>query len=93
MEATIAPRLISSCETIEDITSINLAAEGMILCQLKKVNVHTAVITLLTSFYVLNAAYPNGPGGQSKSVFFFFGVYLITTYKKQSGHHKASNCC
>lgn len=65
VEAMIAPHLISSCETIEDITSINLAAEGMILCKLKKVSILTAVISLLASFYVLNAAYPKGPGGQS----------------------------
>lgn len=92
MEATIAPHLISSRETVEDITSINLAAEGMILCQFKKVNILTAVITLLASFYVLNAAYPKGPGGESKR-FIDFRVYFITTDKKQSRHHKASNFC
>ena len=77
MEATIAPRLISSCETIDDITDINLAAEGMILCKFKKVNILTAVITLLASFYVLNAAYPKGPGGQSKNVFLFLESILL----------------
>ena len=73
----IAPRTISSCETIEDITSINLAAEGMILCKFKKVNILTAVISLLASFYVLNAAYPKGPGGQSQKVFLFLESVLL----------------
>ena len=77
MGATIAPHLISSCETVEDITSINLAAEGMILCQLKKVNILTAVITLLASFHVLNAAYPKGPGGQNKNVLLFLEFTLL----------------
>ena len=77
MGATIAPHLISSCETVEDITSINLAAEGMILCQFKKVNILTAVITLLASFHVLNAAYPKGPGGQNKNVLLFLEFTLL----------------
>ena len=77
MEATIAPQLISSCETVEDITSINLAVEGMILCQFKKVNILTAVITLLASFYVLNAAYPKGLGGPSKIVLLFLELTLL----------------
>jgi len=77
VEATIAPQLISSCETVEDITSINLAVEGMILCQFKKVNILTAVITLLASFYVLNAAYPKGMGGQSKIVLLFLELTLL----------------
>ena len=80
MEATIALHLISSCETVEDITSINLAAEGMILCQLKKVNILTAVITLLASFYVLNAAYPKGPGGQSKNVLLFSKLPILNQW-------------
>ena len=77
MEATIAPHLISSRETVEDITSINLAAEGMILCQFKKVNILTAVITLLASFYVLNAAYPKGPGGESTNVLLILEFTLL----------------
>ena len=80
MEATIAPHLISSCETVEDITSINLAAEGMILCQFKKVNILTAVITLLASFYVLNVAYPKGPGGQSKNVLLFSKLPILNQW-------------
>lgn len=73
VEGTAAPHLILSRGTINDITSItgNLAAEGMILRKFKKVNILTAVITLLASFYALNAAYPKGLGGQSKSVFLF----------------------
>jgi len=101
VEATTAPRLISFGGTIDNIVSINLAAEGMILCEVKKVNFLTALITLLASFYALNAAYPKCPGGQSKNVsgwtkqerLLVFRVYFDTTDKKQSGHHKASNCC
>lgn len=60
VEAMIAPHLISSCETIEDITSINLAAEGMILCKLKKVSILTAVIsgwTKLERFLVFRVCF------------------------------------
>ena len=44
------------CDSIDDITSINLAAKGMILCKLKKVDILIAVITLLASFYVANVS-------------------------------------
>ena len=78
VEATTAPRLISFGGTVDDITSINLAAEGMILCKFKKVNILTAVITLMASFYALNAAYPKGPCGQSKNVFLLLEYILIS---------------
>ena len=88
MEATTAPRLISSGGTVHDITSINLAAGGMILCKFKKVNILTAVITLLASFYALNAAYPKGPGGQSKNVFLFLEYILIPQIRKSQATTK-----
>ena len=58
-------------------TNITLAAEGMILCKLKNVNILTAVVTLLATFYALHTAYPKGPGGKSKNVFLFLNYILI----------------
>lgn len=36
VETMAAPHIISSCGTIDDIKSINLVAEGMILCKFNK---------------------------------------------------------
>ena len=44
--ATTAPCLISTGATVDDIQSLVLAAEGMVVCRSKKINILSAVNTL-----------------------------------------------
>ena len=57
IHATTAPRLISTGATIDDVQSLVLAAEGMVVCRFKKINTLSAVVTLLASYCVFNADY------------------------------------
>ena len=47
IHATTAPRLISTGATIDDVQSLVLAVEGMVVCRFKKINTLSAVVTLL----------------------------------------------
>ena len=43
----------------------------------KKINILSAVVTLLASYYVFNADYPKGHGGHSKNVYLFLEYILL----------------
>jgi len=77
VEATTAPRLISTGATFDDVQSLVLAAEGMVVCHFKQLNILTAVITLIASYYVFNADYPKGLGGHSKNIYLFLEHMLL----------------
>ena len=77
IHATTAPRLISTGATIDDVQSLVLAAEGMVVCRFKKINTLSAVVTLLASYCVFNANYPKGHGGHSKNVYLFLEYILL----------------
>ena len=77
IHATTAPSLISTGATIDDVQSLVLAAEGMVVCRFKKINILSAVVTLLASYYVFNADYPKGHGGHSKNVYLFLEYILL----------------
>ena len=77
IQETTAPRLISTGATIDDVQSLVLAAEGMVVCRFKKINILSAVVTLLASYYVFNADYPKGHGGHSKNVYLFLEYILL----------------
>ena len=49
--------LISTGATIDDVQSLVLAAEGMVVCRFKNINILSAVVTLLASYCVFNADY------------------------------------
>ena len=75
-EASTAPRLISTGESFDNIQTLALAAEGMVVCRFKKLNILNAVVTLMASYYTFNADYPKGLGGQSKNIFLFLEYIL-----------------
>ena len=50
--------------TFDNVESLALAAEEMVVCHFKQMNILTAIITLIASYYVLNADYPKGLGSQ-----------------------------
>ena len=83
--ATTAPRLISTGATVDDIQSLVLAAEGMVVCRFqKKINILSAVNTLIASYYTFNADYPKGQGGHSKNVYLFLEYILIPESRRSS---------
>lgn len=77
IHATTAPRLISTGATIDDVQSLVLAAEGIVVCCFKKINILSAVVTLLASYCVFNADYPKDHGGHSKNVYLFLEYILL----------------
>ena len=77
VEATTAPRFISTGATFDDVQSLVLAAEGMVVCHFKQLNILTTVITLIASYYLFNADYPKGLGGHSKNIYLFLEHMLL----------------
>ena len=69
--------------------SLVLAAEGMVVCHLKKNYILSAVITLSASYYTFNADYPKGLGGHRKNIYLFiylFIEYILIPELKRSNH-------
>lgn len=55
IRATTAPRLISTAgATIDDVQSLVLASEGMVVCRFKTIHILSAVFTLRPSCYVFS---------------------------------------
>ena len=77
IHTTTAPRLISTGATIDDVQSLVLAAEGIVVCRFKKINILSAVVTLLASYCVFNADYPKDHGGHSKNGYLFLEYILL----------------
>ena len=51
IRATTAPRLISTAvATIDDVQSLVLASEGMVVCRFKTIHILSAVFTLRPSY-------------------------------------------
>jgi len=47
-------------------------------------NILTAIITLIASYYVFNADYPKGLGGHSKNIYLFLEHMLLPKLKQGS---------
>ena len=75
--AATTPHLISTGAKVDGIQSLVLAAEGMVVCRFKKINILNPVVTLITSYYLFSADYPKGLGGHSKNVYLFLEYILI----------------
>ena len=75
--ATTAPRLISTGAKVDGIQPLVLAAEGMVVCRFKKINILNAVVTVIASYYLFNADDPKGLGGHSKNANLFLEHILI----------------
>jgi len=84
VEVTTAPRLISTGGYFDDIQSLMLAAEGMVVCKFKKFDIVNAILSLIGSYYLFNADYPKGPGGQSKNTYLFLEKILLSNFTKQN---------
>ena len=50
-ESTTTPRLLAT-GSIEELSTLALAAKGMVVCQFRPMTIVNAVITLLGRFYV-----------------------------------------
>jgi hypothetical protein len=70
IENCTSPKLLST-GTLEEMHSLMLVAEGMVVTKLKTASIVNAVICLLATYYVVNAEYPKGVTGHSKNVFLF----------------------
>ena len=57
IHARTAPISFQRGATIDDVQSLVLAAEGMVVCRFKNINILSAVVTLLASYCVFNADY------------------------------------
>ena len=70
------PRILAT-GPLEEISSISLIAEGMVVNKFKSCNIVNAVICLLAAYYVFNAQYPKGPTGHSKNIYMFLEHVLL----------------
>ena len=70
--------------TFDNVESLALAAEEMVVCHFKQMNILTAIITLIASYYVLNADYPKGLGSHCKNIYLFFEHVLLPKLKQGS---------
>lgn len=84
VEMTTAPRLISTGRSFDDIQSLVLAGEGMVVCKFKKFDIVNAVLSLIGCYFLFNADYPKGPGGQSKNTYLFLEKILLSNFTKQN---------
>jgi hypothetical protein len=74
VEESTTPRLISSGTALE-VTSLCLAAEGMVICSFGPANhIVNAVLTLLACFYTFNMSYP---GGSARNVYSLLEYVLM----------------
>jgi len=84
VEVTTAPRLISTGGYFNDIQSLMLAAEGMVVCKFKKFDIVNAILSLIGSYFLFNVDYPKGPGGQSKKhISIFRENFIVKFYKAE----------
>ena len=76
IEECKSPKILST-GTLDNINSMMLVAEGMVVTKFRKINILNAVICLLSSYYTFNAEYPKGITGHSKNVFLFLEHLLL----------------
>ena len=84
VEMTTAPRLISTGRSFDDIQSLVLAGEGMIVCKFKKFDIVNAVLSQIGCYFFFSADNPKGPGGQSKNTYLFLEKILLSNFTKQN---------
>ena len=84
VEVTTAPRLISTGGSFDDIQSLVLAVEGMVMCKFEKLDIVNAVLSLIGCYFLFNADYPKGPGDQSKNTYIFLEKILLSNSTKQN---------
>ena len=63
--------------TLEEIGSIALIAEGMVVIKFRSTNIINAVVCLMASYYVFNAEYPKDQTGHSKNIYMFLEHILM----------------
>jgi hypothetical protein len=71
-----SPKLVST-GTFEDVQSLSLIAEGMVICKFRQLTILNAVIVLISSYYTFNAVYPKGITGHSRNIFLFLEYILL----------------
>ncbi len=83
-----------STGTLNNMHSLMLVAEGMVVANVKAVNILNAVICLLANYYAFNAEYPKGVTGHSKNVFLFLRHVMIPcSGKKKFNETYLMNYC
>ena len=64
IEECKSPKILSTC-TLDNINSMMLVAEGIVVTKLRMINILNAMVCLLSSYYTFNAEYPKGIAGHS----------------------------
>ena len=74
------PRLpVAQHQSVSQIDSIVLVAEGMVIMKFKHVNILNAIFCLFSCYYLLNAQYPIASTcAQVKNVYLFLDYILIS---------------
>lgn len=70
-----SPKLLST-GSIENLHSISLIAEGMVVIKFKQNTI--LLVCLLSAFFVFNAEYPKAGNGQTKNIYLFLDQLLIS---------------
>ena len=76
VKACSAPRLLAT-GSLEELSSLALIAEGMVVVKFKTSTIVSAVTCLIAAYYVFNAEYPKGETGHSKNIYMFLEHILL----------------
>ena len=76
VKACSTPRLLAT-GSLEEISSLALIAEGMVVVKFRGTTIISAVTCLLAAYYVFNAEYPKGATGLGKNIYMFLEHILL----------------